>query len=122
MRQRGELPEPEEDLLGIQRLTEEQEADAERERLEKQEVRRNFLRQLMTSSDFRAWLWEFLNEQGTFEHRFGASAAFFPDPMATMLSLGLKQAGMNLYHQFDDAAPDLCSMMRREATRPTARA
>jgi hypothetical protein len=114
LRPRGEITEAEEDLLGIERLTEEQEAEAEQELKQKLEIRRNFLRQLMTSSDFRAWLWEFLNEQGTFEHRFGTSPMGFPDNLATWHALGMKQAGMNLFHQFDDAAPDLCSLMRRE--------
>lgn len=109
------LTDEEADLLNITREDPEQKAREEKERAEKTEIRREFLRNLMTSASFREWLWEFLIEQGTFAHTFGVSPTGFPDPMATMLNLGLKQAGMNLLHQFDDVAPDLVSLMRREA-------
>lgn len=113
-RARGELPEPEEELLGIERPTEEQEAQAEKERAEKVELRRLFLRGLMENPLFREWLMEWLVLCGTFEQPFGISPNGFPDPMATQYRMGIKAAGWSLWETFDNTAPDLTSLMRRE--------
>lgn len=114
-RQRGELPDAEEELLGIERESPEQEAEAEREAKERAEFRRLFLVQLMQSDMFRAWLMEQLVGWQTFENPFGISPAGFPDPMATQFALGQKAAGWHLWTIFDDVAPELTSLMRREA-------
>lgn len=116
-RQRGELPEPEEQLLGIERPTPEQEAEAERNRLEKLEVRRVFLLNLMQSDLFRAWLMETLVAYGTFENSFGAGPTGFPDPNATWFQAGMKAAGWNLWCVFDEVSPELASLMRRESVK-----
>lgn len=114
-RRRGELPEPEEALLGIERPTPEQEAEAEKLANEKAEVRRVFLRDLMERPLFREWLMEQLLGFRTFEQPFGISPAGFPDPMATQYQMGLKAAGWHLWTLFDDVAPELASLMRRES-------
>lgn len=116
-RTRGELPDAEEELLGIERPTEEEEAEAERELQQKAEVRRAFLFSLMQSVAFREWLMEQLVSAGTFEHRFGGSPTGFPDPMGTQYAMGMKQTGWNIWEQFDNVAPDLTSLMRREWSR-----
>jgi hypothetical protein len=112
-RKRGELPEPEEALLGIERPTPEEEAEAERIIKEKLELRKRFLVDLISGEEFRAWLMEQLVAFGTFENAFGASPAGFPDPMATQFKQGMKAAGWHLWTLFDDIAPELASQMRR---------
>ena len=114
-RLRGELPEPEEQLLGIERLTPEQEAEAERLAKEQSELRQLFLVGLMQNPVFRQWLMEQLVGFRTFEKPFGVSPNGFPDEAATQFQDGLRAAGWHLWTLFDDAAPELCSLMRREA-------
>ena len=116
-RRPGELPEPEEELLGIERPTPEQEAEAEREKKQAAEVKIAFLRQLLQSQPFREWLHAILTEFGTFGRTYGISPAGFPDHAATEFQLGLKAAGWRIWEEFDDAAPELASLMRREAKR-----
>lgn len=118
MRARGELTDLEEDLLGIERPSEEDEAQESRDALEKTEFRRRFLHQLMESSDFREWLMEQLTGFGTFDRTFAVSPTGFPDQAATEFHLGMKAAGWYLWEQVDDIAPDLASLMRREALAP----
>lgn len=119
-RKRGELPEPEEQLLGIERETPEQEDAAERNRLEKLELRRAFLKSLIENELFREWLMEQINGFGTFENAFGAGPTGFPDHDATQFKMGMKAAGWHLWAQFDDPYPELASLMRREAMGPRA--
>lgn len=115
-RRPGELPEPEEALLGIERLTPEQEEAQAKEFDEKRDLRRRFLVTQMQNPMFREWLMEKLVGFGTFENAFGASVTGFPDPLATYMRSGMKAAGWSLWEEFDDAAPDLASEMRREAS------
>lgn len=117
-RARGELPEPEEAMLGIERPTLEQEAEAQRVVDEKAELRVAYLRVLMESPVFREWLWEQLQLFRTFENTFGFGPTGFPDPMGTQFALGMKAAGWHLWEIFDNNTPDLASLMRREATKP----
>ncbi len=117
-RARGEIPEPEEALLGIVRPTEEQEAEAQQIADEKAELRRVFLRGLMENQYFRAWMMEQLQGFRTFENAFGLSPTGFPDPMGTQFALGMKAAGWHLWTIFDDLSPELASLMRREAAKP----
>lgn len=112
-RQRGELPEPEEELLGIERPTLEQEEADKRRTEEQAELRRLFLTRLMENPMFREWLMEQLMAFRTFEQPFGISPGGFPDPMATQYQMGLKAAGWHLWTLFDDLAPELASLMRR---------
>lgn len=114
-RARGELPEPEERLLGIVRPTPEQEAEAERIAAENAELLRAGLVSLMQRDWFRAWLWGLLVEFHTFEDVIAASPTGFPDPHATQFYLGKRSAGWRLWTLFDDLSPDLASLMRREA-------
>lgn len=114
-RRRGEIPEPEEELLGIVRETPEQEAEAERELAERLELQQAFLISLMQNQMFRAWLMKQLVGFQTFEKPFGVSPAGFPDRAATQFSDGLRAAGWHLWTLFDDVAPELASLMRREA-------
>lgn len=114
-RLRGELPEPEEQLLGIERPTPEQEAQAEKIRAEKVELRRRFLVAMMENPLFREWLMEQLVGFRTFERPFGISPAGFPDHEATKFQDGLRAAGWHMWAIFDDVAPELASLMRREA-------
>lgn len=118
MRARGELPEPEERLLGIERPTVEEEAEAEKIRSENAEIRRLFLRSLIENPLFREWLMEQLNAFQTFANPLAVSPTGFPDPMATQFHLGMKAAGWVLWTVFDDLAPELASLMRREAMKP----
>jgi hypothetical protein len=115
-----DFPDPEEVMTGrrVASLAEQQEAA--RVAAEKADFRRTFLSQLMTSADFREFLWEVLVGFGTFENAFGAGPTGFPDPMATQFQLGQKAAGQHLWFVFDDAAPDLVSQMRRDALKPKA--
>jgi hypothetical protein len=113
-RRRGELTEPEEALLGIVRPTVEQEEAAERKAAEEAEVRRLYLARLMSEPLFREWLSATLLLFGAFANPFGISPAGYPDPLATQFALGRKSAGLELWEMFDDAAPDLASLMRRE--------
>lgn len=117
-RARGELPEPEEQLLGIERATPEQEAEAEQARKEKSEVRRRFLVSMMENPLFREWLMEQLQGFRTFEQPFGISPSGFPDHQATQFQMGLRSAGWHLWALFDDVAPEWTSLMRREAMKP----
>ena len=113
-RQRGELSELEEDLLGIERPTPEQEEDAQREIEQQEELRKAFLVHLMSNEMFRKWLFTQLQAFGTFDNAFGATPTGFPDPYATWFKAGMKAAGWSLWEVFDEAAPDLASLMRRE--------
>lgn len=117
-RARGELPDAEEALLGIERPTLEQEAEAEQVAKEKLEVRRAFLAGMMANPLFREWLMEQLLGFRTFENPFGISPNGFPDHEATQFQLGMKSAGWHLWTLVDDIAPDLASLMRREAQNP----
>lgn len=119
-RARGELPEAEEALLGIERPTPEQEAEAEKLMTEKAELRRAFLIGLMQNELFREWLMEKLTGFQTFGNPFGVSPTGFPDPLATQFHSGMKAAGWSLWTEFDDLTPELASLMRREAARPKA--
>ena len=116
-RARGELPEPEEELLGIERPTPEQEADAQRELDEQLELRRLFLITQMQNPMFREWLRGILNQLGAFENSFGATPVGFPDPLATQFKLGMKAGGWILWEMFDNAAPELTALMRREGVK-----
>lgn len=117
-RARGEIPEPEEALLGIERATPEQEAAEETRVKEQGEIRRLFLARLMENPLFREWLIDVLTQLRTFEQPFGISPAGFPDPLATQYQMGMKAAGWYLWTMFDDLAPELASLMRREALKP----
>lgn len=112
-RVRGELDEPEEFLLGIERPSLEDEAVAARSMQEKLEVQRLFLIGLMENYLFREWLMAELQRLGTFDNSFGVGPAGVPDPMATQFQLGQKAAGWYLWCLFDDLAPELASKMRR---------
>ncbi len=112
----------EEILLGVTPPTQAEVDEAKRSAAEKAEWRRNFLSGLMSSVDFRAWLMNILIQWGTFDNAFGAGPTGFPDPMATQFQLGMKQAGWRLWTEFDDIAPDLTSLMRREWAKPQGEA
>ena len=117
-RRPGELPEPEESLLGIERQTPEQEAEADKIVKEKAEIRRRFLIGLMENPLFREWLMEQLVALGTFENAFGNSPTGFPDPLATWFKAGMKSAGWSLWETFDSVAPELSALMRRDWLKP----
>lgn len=117
-RARGELPEPEESLLGIERPTLEQEDEAKKIADEKVLLRTIYLRKLMDTELFRAWLWEHLQAFGTFTNTFGLSPTGFPHPEGSWFAAGRKSAGWDIWEQIDNLAPDLASLMRREATKP----
>lgn len=91
---------------------------AKEEQTRRVEFRRQFLVWLMENQDFRVWLMERLVEFGTFENCFGASPNGSPDPLATQFQAGMKAAGWSLWTTFDDAAPELASLMRRERSNP----
>lgn len=113
-RARGELPEPEEQLLGIERDTLEQEEDKRRIQAENAELRRLFLVGMMQNPMFREWLMDQLIFFDTFIHPIAVSPAGFPDPLATQYQMGMKAAGWHLWTAFDDVAPEWTSLMRRE--------
>lgn len=115
-RARGELPEPEENLLGIIRPPEEEEAETKRIAEEKAELRRAGLKRLMGQDWFREWLWIQLTALQTFEHIHAAAPNGAPDRAATQFYLGRRSAGWDLWTLFDDLAPDKTSLMRREAS------
>lgn len=112
----------EKELLGIDRPTPEEEEATARKLAERIELRRLFIVAQMENPMFREWLMEQLVALGTFENAFGAGPSGFPDHMATQFQLGRKAAGWDLWTLFDNAAPELASMMRREygkSIRPT---
>lgn len=115
-RRRGELPEPEEQILGIERETPEQEEQADKVRKEKLELRKMLIKGLLENDLVRELLMEWINGFGTFENAFGAGPTGFPDHDATQFKMGMKAAGWYLWMQFDDPFPDLASLMRREAS------
>ncbi len=119
-RERGELPEPEEALLGIERPTPEQEDEAAKIAAEKKHLREVFLRDLIANDLFREWLHEQLVAMGTFISPFGSSPNGAPDPMQTQFYLGRKSAGWDMWEIFDNLSPLHASMMRREAKQPKA--
>ncbi len=116
-RQRGELTDMEEELLGIQRDPPEVEEEKERQAREKLEFRRLFLVHLMADPLFREWLMDLLVEFKAFDNPFGLSPAGFPDPLATQFALGMKAAGWRLWEIFDGVAPEMASLMRRESVK-----
>lgn len=117
-RRRGEIPEPEEQILGIERPSFEQEAQAEQIRKEKLEIRKLLVKSMLENDLMRELLMEWINGFGTFENAFGAGPTGFPDHDATQFKMGMKAAGWYLWSQMDDLYPDLASLMRREATAP----
>lgn len=114
-RRRGELPEPEEALLGIERPTIEQEEAAKREHDEAIKFERDYFVHLMQQPIFRAWVMRWINAFGAFDNAFGSSPVGFPDPLATHFKLGMKAAGWDLWEFFDELSPEQASLMRREA-------
>jgi hypothetical protein len=110
-----DLSEEEADLLGVALPTEE---EREAEELRKVRVRQRdeMLLYCLRSDLFREWMMEIITSMGAFENPFGMSAAGFPDPLATQFALGRKSCGWQLWEIFDNLAPDLASLMRREAT------
>ncbi len=114
-RPRGELSSEEENILGIERLSPEQEAEQERLAEEKRDLRRRFLVAQMNNPMFREWLMEQLLGFNTFGNPFGVSPTGFPDHEATQFQMGMKAAGWHLWEVFDAAAPEMASLMRREA-------
>ncbi len=117
-RARGELPEAEEALLGIERPTPEQEEEAAKIAAEKALVRDTYLRDLIANPLFREWLMEQLVAMGTFINPFGTSPNGSADPMQTQFYLGRKSVGWDLWCIFDNLSPLHASMMRREAALP----
>lgn len=100
-------------LLGVERLTPEQEAEQEKILAEKLELRKRLLIGLMESEDFRAWMMQKLISFQTFSMPFGAGPTGFPDTNATFYALGLKAAGWSIWEEFDAMCPELASKMRR---------
>lgn len=110
----GEIPPEEERLLGIERLSPEEEAAQEKRQQEEAEVERLYLIGLMNQPQFRAWMMKQLVAFNTFGRIFAVSPTGFPDAPATEYQLGLKAAGWHLWSELDDKVPDLASKMRRE--------
>lgn len=105
----------EEIMLGFKpQLTPEEQLAVEQTAAEKAEVRKIYLKGQMATPQFREWLMEVLLGVGTFAPPFANSPGGFPDPMATMFAMGRKSVGDELWIMFDDAAPDMASLMRRE--------
>lgn len=109
-----DLTAEEADLLGIERLTPEQEQAKEKALKERARLRERLLRSLMERPQFREWLMDLLLEFDTFGRTFGASPSGFPDDRATEFHLGRKAAGWRLWTIFDDLCPEQASLMRRE--------
>ncbi len=107
----------EEIMLGLKpQLTPEQERVVEQTAAEKAQVRKLYLQGQMATPQFREWLMDLLLMVGTFAPPFANSPGGFPDPMATMFAMGRKSVGDELWMMFDDASPDMASLMRRERT------
>lgn len=104
----------EEEFFAVNSETAEEKSEAERKVKAALDERRRFLRHLMEADMFREWLYEVLTEFSTFNPPFGASPTGFPDPLHTQFLQGKAKAGWRLWTIFDDAAPDLASLMRRE--------
>lgn len=120
-RRPGDLPEPEEALLGIVRPDPEKEAEQEKVRAENAQLRQLYLTGLMQNPLFREWLMANLMDFQTFGNPIAVTPTGFPDPMATQFHLGMKAAGWKLWAFFDDLCPELASQMRRESTAPRLR-
>lgn len=117
-RERGELTDVEEALLGIERPSIEEENEAKRVLDEKLELRRVFLAGLMANQVFREFMMQHLTWCGTFDNPLGFGPNGFPDPMGTQFLLGNKAAGWRLWEILDEISPDQASLMRREARIP----
>jgi hypothetical protein len=111
----GEMFPEELELIDIKFETPEEIEKREKERQIEVDFRQAFLVVQMQNRTFRRWLMEQLVGFGTFENSFGAGPAGFPDKEATQFAMGMKAAGWHLWTMFDDAAPELASLMRREA-------
>lgn len=111
------IPEPEEVLLGQEPRDPEKDAEREQTKREKAELREVYIRKLMGEKLFREWLMENLTGFETFSNPFGTSPNGSPDHDGTQFRLGLKAAGWHLWEQVDNVAPELASLMRREAVR-----
>lgn len=90
----------------------------EKDRLEREELRRSYLRNLMASAIFREWIMGWLTAWGTFTQTFGFGPTGFPDRDGTMFKLGERSAGWELWSELDALDPEAASLMRREAGRP----
>lgn len=110
----------ERDLLNISTDDPAQIAEVQKERELELKWRRDLLASLMQNPYFRRWLMEKLSAMGTFENAFGAGPTGFPDPLATWFAAGRKSAGWDIWEEIDGVAPDLASLMRREASAPEA--
>jgi hypothetical protein len=72
------------------------------------ERRRNGLRQIMTSSDGRAWMWNLLGECGIFRSCFtGNSTTFFNE--------GKREVGLPIMADLTEHFPDEYLLMAKEA-------
>lgn len=109
---------PDEIMLGVEKPTPEQEAEAKKIADEKANLRRLFLLGMINNPLFREWLMGHLVAFQTFTQPYGVSPGGFPDPMATQFHLGMKAAGWTLWEEFDNLAPEMASLMRREASQP----
>ena len=114
-RRRSQL---ENELLGVEHLTPEQEADAERIAAEKRLLRDEALVKLMGQKWFREFAMALLTEFGTFVPIHGETSIGFPDPQATFYNLGRRSAGDQIWTMLDGLSPDLAALMRREARTP----
>lgn len=113
-RSNDELYPEEAALVGRAPVDPEQASEEQRKADERKETRRLLLTNLLQDPMFRELLWEQLVRMGAFDNAFGAGPTGFPDPLATQFQLGRKAAGWDLWEMFDNAAPDLASLMRRE--------
>lgn len=79
-------------------------------------IRQLYLRQRMSEPLFREWLMSWLTRWGTFTMTLAATPNYTPDRDGTMFKLGERSAGWDLWCEVDSLAPELASLMRREAT------
>jgi hypothetical protein len=88
----------------------EHEKDADFRRAQRHAV----VTRILSDSVAREWLWDLLQEFGTFSVTFAASPTGFPDPMATSYYQGRQSCGWRIWTELDGISPQLASLMRRE--------
>lgn len=106
------------EFFGLERQTPEQEEDADKSEALRLELRRQLLVGLMQNDLFRGFLMEELMWLETFGNPVIVSPNGSPDPHATFFALGQKAYGWRLWTMFDNVAPELTGLMRREFEKP----
>lgn len=73
-----------------------------------------FLNAVLNDPIGRRWLWQQLDDLGTFKDIFAAGPSGFPDPNATSFYRGQQSYGLRLYRTLVRINPEIVALMHRE--------